>query len=654
MSTGSRVPALGRGTLIIAEKPSVARAIRDAMGVGDYQVTNCFGHLFELAPPDAYDPQWKGWSLATLPIRVKSWRRIVRGDAKKQYEEIRRMLSSATCVIHAGDPDREGQLLVDEVLEEAGWRGQTQRVLLSAVDPTSIKRAFSTLKDNKNYSGLSASALARQRADWLVGMNMSRAVTKGLADGPMVSIGRVQTPTLALVVRRQQAIDAFVPQTFYTLLAQVAAPGVSGPVAMKAVPDPVVGDARVATALAKAMVGRSAALGVTREQQIKRAPPPFDLPSFQKAAEMFYGWPVARSLEILQKAYEAKLTSYPRSDCRYLPAEQAQDALRIAHAVASGAAGGVVSDALLDALAPSPRIYDTSKVAEHHGIIPTGLLPATGTPDDVMQAWRLVCLQFLASLLPDMKVEATKVAMTAPTGGRVITELVFKASGEARLSKGFVWKDLDMRMALGLPPAKKKDEPDKIPSGLKDGAAGTLETCDPVQGTTTPPEPYTEASLIADMGSVAKYVTDEQHKKSLKESAGIGTAATQAGIIETLKQRGFIEARAGKGKATLRPTELGVQVIAAIPAGLADPVNTAVWEDNLKDIAASRADAAIFMDGIERAVNGWLAEVKALQASGAPRITAEQRPSAAGPKAKGARGPAKPRKSPVRSGGRGR
>lgn len=633
------------GALIIAEKPSVARAIREALGRGNYEVTHCFGHLFELSPPEAYNPDLKRWSMSSLPIRVRSWRRKVRHDAKDQFKAIVKALASAKVVIHAGDPDREGQLLVDEVLEEAGWKGRTLRVLLSATDPRSVKKAFERLEPNEKYQPLSRSALARQRADWLVGMNMTRAVTKGLADGPLVSIGRVQTPTLALVVRRQREIDRFVPQTFFTMRGSFMAAGCSEPLAMKAEPAPLVTDPRIAAALAKAVTGRACALEWTREAAIRRAPLPFDLPSFQKAAEQFYGWTVSRSLEALQAAYEARLTTYPRSDCRYLPAEQADDAVPIAVAVAARAAGGVASGLMLSSLAPSRRVFDSSKVEEHHAIIPTGVVPASTDATDALKAWRLVSLQFIASLLPDMQVEIVKARAVVPTGGRSITELEFKTQAEFRVADGFVWRDLDFRLALGLPkkdPAKGEagDMPQRLPRGYCDGLAVTLQSCEPVQGTTTPPAPYTEASLISDMKAVAKYVADEQHKAVLKESAGLGTAATQAAIIETLKTRGFIETRkAGRAeKSTIHPTQLGEQVIDAIPQEMTDPVNTAVWEQTLKLIAHGQADADGFVASVEATVDRWVEKVRHLHANSARRITATPAPPAAGRRANSAKG----------------
>jgi DNA topoisomerase-3 len=608
--------------LVIAEKPSVAKAIKEAMP-GQFEVTNCFGHLFELANPEEYSPDLKQWSLNSLPIRVSNWKLKVKPTTADQFKKIRDLLSRATEVIHAGDPDREGQLLVDEVLEQAGWKGPTKRVLLSAVDPKSIQKAFSKLEDNAKYRPLMLAAQSRQRADWLVGINMTRAVTKALADGPTVSIGRVQTPTLALVVNRQRAIENFVPETFYTLVGQIRfGTGADDVLTMKAEPEPRIGRKEVAQALAKATIGKGGPLSVERTAKTRLAPMPFDLPSFQKAAEQFFGWGVAKALEVLQKTYEAKLVTYPRSDCRYLPREQAAEAVGIAKAVAAKLPTEVDAK-ILEALEPSPRIYNTAKVAEHHGIIPTGLLPSGDVSDDVLKAWRLVSVQFIASLLPNLEVEETKVSLTVPVNGRVIKDVLFKASGEIRLSSGVTWSDFKLAPALGLKPKPSNKEPAQpLPRSLENGREASVESCDIAEGVTRPPEPFTEASLVAEMSSVAKYVTDEKLKAVLKEG-GIGTAATQADIIEKLKKRGFIGSRKAKTKEILFATELGCEVIDAIPPALADPIHTAIWETQLADIAKGQAKPEDFMASIERAVGAWLGEILTLQRTpGAKRIRA--------------------------------
>lgn len=602
--------------LVIAEKPSVAKAIRAVVG-SSYEVTHCVGHMLEQAPPDAYDPRWKSWNVDLLPITVRHWKLQVKPDTADQLKKIGDLLKKAKEVIHAGDPDREGQLLVDEVLEYFGWRGPTRRVLINATDDATIRKAFARIEDNSKYRPLMLSAQCRQRADWLVGMNLSRAVTKLLSDEATISIGRVQTPTLALLVRRHKEIKNFRPETFYTLAAQFSLQG-GRTLTMKHEPDPRILVEKDAKALAAAVRGQSVPLSVAVKPGVRHAPLPFDLPAFQRAAESYFGWGAAKSLQHLQEAYESKLTTYPRTDCRYLPADQAGDALRIARAVAP-----IVNcpDKLLSLMAPSPRIYDSSKVAEHHGLIPTGVVPSEQTPRAIWQAWALVSLQFLASLLPDEKYEETVVRALVPAPQRQ-DPLLFSARGETPRNPGASWADLDMD-ALFSRQRQTKQAPSLPP--LRDGERAVVEKCEVVAGKTTPPKPYTEASLIADMRSVAKFVDDPVLKAKLKETSGIGTAATQAGIIETLKARGF----AMTIKKNLEPTELGVQVIEAIPPKLADPGVTAAWEDALSKIAAGQYDPEQFMRRVEMMVSARLAEVRECRMKGA-RITAKSlaRPSA--------------------------
>jgi DNA topoisomerase-3 len=625
--------------LIVAEKPSVAKAIRDCLPAGsDYAVTNCFGHLLELAQPHEYDQRWAKWNVADLPIRVKTWRLNPKADAKVQIGKIADLLKSASIVVNAGDPDREGQLLVDEVLEHLGWKGPTQRLLLNATDPASVKKALAKIEDNAKYRPVRDAAACRSQADWLIGMNMSRAVTKVLSDGALVSIGRVQTPTLALIVRRQREIDAFKSETFYKLRATfVTAAGVA--VEMMAEPRPRVVEERIAQALARAVAGKSSQLDVETASTVRRAPLPYDLASFQKDAESAYGWGAAQSLAALQASYEAKLTSYPRTDCRYLPSEQAGDALPIARKTV--AALVPQPDAkLLALMAPASRIYDSKKVEEHHGLVPTGLVPTDSTPANVRKAWELVTMQFLRSLLPDSKVEESRVSAVVDVGGRIIKTVEFSANFERILNDGASWE--------ALPRAGSREDARKVkplPSGLSDDDAVTATRCEAVEAKTTPPKPYTEASLIADMRSVAKYVQDAKLKAVLKETSGIGTAATQAETIETLKRRGFIRL---KGK-VIMPTELGCQVIDTIPPEMTDVGVTAAWEDALGLIAKGKYDPSQFMAGIDAVVERWLEAVKAA-AHGGPRITAQAQPAPQRSATRGrAKAPGSSRQTPTRT-----
>jgi DNA topoisomerase-3 len=304
--------------LVIAEKPSLAKAISDVLPAGtDIRVTHCYGHMLELVEPSAYNKAWAKWNLADLPIQVSAWKLAPKPAAIKQLAVIKAMMGNCSEIIHAGDPDREGQLLVDEILDHYGWKGPVKRLLINAADPASVKKALSRIEDNSKYQGLRHSAECRQRADWLVGMNLTRAITKLLSPDILVSIGRVQTPTLALVVRRHLAIKGFVSEAFYTLRGRFALAG-GREIELKCEPDPRIKDEKQAKAIAAAIKGVTTPMVVQVTQQSRFSPLPYHLGDFQKAAERHFGWSISRSLEALQAAYEAKLTSYPRVDCRYL------------------------------------------------------------------------------------------------------------------------------------------------------------------------------------------------------------------------------------------------------------------------------------------------------------------------------------------------
>lgn len=566
--------------LFIAEKPSLAKAIASNFGAqvtktgyievsGNDAVAWCYGHMLESLKPEEYDKKWSSWSLDTLPIKVDSWRLKPRRDAEKQLKVLGELLKRATVVINAGDPDREGQLLVDEVLSHYGWRGKTLRLLLNATDRDSVTKAIASMRDNSEFRNLSEAALCRSKADWLVGMNLSRAATKKFGrDREVISVGRVQTPTLALVVRRDLEIQNFKSQAFYTLNADVKTAG--GTVKMEHAPkEDRILDRKVAASLAASLKGKTISLAVERKKSRELAPMPYMLATFQKDAEKHLGMGAQEALDTLQQLYEAQVTSYPRTDHEGLPPEQAGSAIKIASAVIGA---GFVKEAkgLIPLMQPSKRIYSLPKDAEHHGLVPTGKKPGNLSAK-LLKAYELVCRRFVLGLLPDYEFEET-------TASFVHEKRKFTCSGEVPLNAAKSWRALEPKKtaALALNGAPKEGV-------VLDVTVGT--------GKTTPPKPYTEATLIADMRSVAKFVTDPKLKAILKDTSGIGTAATQAGVIETLKKRNFIVV----SKKKLVSTELGRNVVAKMPKAMVDPGVTAAWEDALSMIAAGKYKPEDFM-----------------------------------------------------------
>lgn len=603
--------------LVIAEKASVARAIASVVPK-DVQVTHCVGHLLELADPATYDPKWKSWSVEALPIRVTDWKLIPKDKTRQQLATVGALLKRATEVIHAGDPDREGQLLVDEVLQYFGWRGPTKRMLVTDVHPDGLLKAWRNLKENADYQPLRQAAECRQRADWLVGMNLTRATTRLLSDGALVSIGRVQTPTLALVVRRHKAIAGFKEQIFYTLCAELSLSG-SRTIELRCEPDPRITEERQAAALASAVTGQSTNLCVRAEDKARRSPLPYKLGDFQKAAEHHFGWSLDKALKSLQGAYEAGWVSYPRSDCRYLPADHKAGAVGIANVVAS--ALGVPST-LVANLMPRDRVYDSSKVKVHYGIVPTGAVPPANADADSLRAWKLVALHYLRTLMPDECFRETTITATFATGAAPpYDQLVFKAKGETPDGNTH-WGQLDLNAML--PPARRRNPPPStapLPP-TSDGELATCQACTRNQGKTTPPKPYTEATLRDDMENVAKYATDPKMQAILKETLGIGTAATQAAIVQTLLARGFIfTAQNG----TIDATTFGISVIDAIPAQLADPVLTAAWEKALGMIAEGEYAPQQFELRVGALVDKHLAELHLAKGNGTTIRTPEKK-----------------------------
>lgn len=596
--------------LFIAEKPSLARAIADnftsrsdktgfiEVAGGDI-VSWCYGHLLESLKPEEYDPKWASWRLDTLPIIVPEWRLKPRPDAAKQLATLGGLIKQATLVVNAGDPDREGQLLVDEVLDHFKWKGKTLRLLLNATDRESVKKALQSMRSNDEFKNLSMAALCRSKADWIVGMNLTRAATKTFGHDKTVSVGRVQTPTLALVVRRDLEIENFKPATFYKLVAKVQTP--QGLLSLEHAPkEGRIFDKKVATAIANALKGTQVALQLTKKKCREHPPLPYMLSTFQADAEEKLNMGAKDALDALQSLYESQLTSYPRTDHQMLPPEQAAHALKIAESVMSN---GLLPEAkaLRSVMKPSPRVYGLPKEAEHHGVVPTGKKPPVDMASKLFKAYELVCRRFILGLLPDYEYEETTISFVYKERADAGRE--FSCSGEVPINNSQLqsWRVLEPKKTQAL-----------VLNGSPD--SGKVIDVEIVPGKTTPPKHYTEASLIADMRSVAKYVTDEKLKAILKETSGIGTAATQANIIETLKNRKMIEITRKK----LISTPFGRDIIAKMPAALTEPGITAAWEDALTQISQGSYRADLFMQRIESFVVAQIDKLVQKRSSSSP------------------------------------
>lgn len=611
--------------LYIAEKPSLGRAIADVLprphkkGEGFIQAANgdcvswCVGHLLEQAPPDAYHPDYKSWKFEHLPIVPDKWQLQPKAATRSQLSVLKKLVKQATTLVNAGDPDREGQLLVDEVIAYLGVTGdklhQIQRLLISDLNPQAVKRALSQQRSNREFIPLSTSALARSRADWLYGMNMTRAYTiQGQKVGyqGVLSVGRVQTPLLGLVVRRDEDIANFQSKPFYEVLAHLTTQQQEGFSAKWQPSDACLpymdADGRVlAKGLAQNVVNRitdqpARVTQLTSKDKQQAAPLPYSLSALQIDAAKRFGMSAKEVLDTCQSLYERhKLITYPRSDSRYLPLEQHSLAPLVLKAISQGA-----SELIQGIDMPDPRLkskaWDDKKVDAHHAIIPTEK-PAqlSSLSGREKQLYLHIARQYVAQFYPAYCYRETAVQVTI-AGGLFTTK--------ARQQQSLGWKQLFVQqMHQGDQPhqqpqatqqAEQDDEQDELTGLLPPLTLGQSLHClrgELVEKQTQPPKAFTDATLLSAMTGISRYVTDPEIRKILKETDGLGTEATRAGIIELLFKRGFLQ-RQGK---TIVSTNVGRGLINSLPASATTPDMTALWEASLNGICHKEISYQGFM-----------------------------------------------------------
>jgi len=590
--------------LFIAEKPSVARVIAAELGqvkkgdgwlqVGTDFVTWAFGHLLEMAMPEAYDPAYAKWRAEDLPIVPREWRMLPKNDdgAKKQLALIGRMLKPATEVINAGDPDREGQLLVDEIIHTFEYKGPVKRFWVSAQDSVSIQRGLAALQENSAFRGFADAAQARGRADWLIGMNLSRAFTlsaqRGGSGKTVLTVGRVQTPTLSMVVTRDREIEAFQAVSFITISAQFqhangefkarwkAKEGQTGLDAEGRLVDP-----EVAKAILKSVTGKTGIVtGYKTEEKSDPPPRPFSLGSLTFAASKRWGYGAEDVLKAAQNLYEAKLVTYPRTDCEYLPETQHADAPAVLAAMKTTFPTLAKLVDRADATRKS-RAWNDEKVTAHHGMIPTQHRGNPGNLSEIEQnLYQLVARTYLAQFYPDHQYLATAVQIT-------VEDQLFLANGRVVTEVG--WQQI---LKPEEPDEKKDDDegPQLLPAMAENDPVKCLKA-EKKEKKTKPPPRFTEGTLVKAMETVHKFIEDAELKKLLKEEDGIGTPATRATIISELKRRRFLEAK----KKALVSTELGRSLVDALPPDVKSPVLTAFYERDFKEIQAGRGTIDDFL-----------------------------------------------------------
>ena len=617
--------------LYIAEKPSLARAIVEVLpkphkkndgyieaGNGDV-VTWCIGHLLEQAPPEDYDVKYKKWLVEHLPIIPEQWQLKPKAQTRKQLTVIKRLIKQAKTVVNAGDADREGQILVDEAISYCGASkskiDNALRCLISDMNFAAVKKSVNNLKPNKDYLPLAVSALARARADWLYGLNMTRLCTlQGQKSGyqGVLSIGRVQTPILGLVVNRDLEIEHFVSKPFYEVIADITTTQgekYQGKWQPSKACEPYMDEENrvISKKLALTVISRinnqpGTITNVTQHKKQQAAPLPFSLSSLQIAAANAFGMNAKQVLDTCQQLYEKhKLITYPRSDCQYLPTEHLNDVPAVTHAISQ------MSDKLAAMLehadlTQKSRAWNNQKVSAHHAIIPTAKNKATGVlSSNEEKIYELVARQYIAQFYPNFEYSDKQID-TVIAGG------LFTSKQKDVIHQG--WKTLF--------PTKNKMNAEFSTLTLPNVKVDDSVQCNQgnlVEKNTSPPKPFTDATLLSALTGIARFVTDAEIKKALRETDGLGTEATRAGIIELLFKRQFLTR---KGK-EIRATEIGRQLITSLPQQISQPDMTALWESQLESISKQSLNYQSFIHGVEHNLQQLIITVKDISFSGLPQ-----------------------------------
>lgn len=561
------------------------------------------GHILELAMPEKYNPKYEKWRVEDLPIIPAEWIVLPKEKAKDLLANISRLLKEADTVIHAGDADRQGQLLIDELLDYFGFKGEVLRLWITDPSIEGVQAAYNAMRPNGEYLGFKDAALSRQRADWLVGMNLTRGYSKAVNGGRLISMGRVQTPTLALVVTRDFEIENFISKPFYEVYAQLVV--TNGQFRAKWIPDKGKIDLDdQGRLLDKDIAGRivrtlRAQIGnVTKtERKETKTPPPlaYKIAALQIDASEEFDLSPAATLKILQSLYEARLITYPRSDCPYLPEALFNNRERVLETIKTvlpvlGEAITTMAD-----MAQKSKSWNDAKLEEHHGIIPTGVRPPQGLDSEKLKVYELIARRYVAQFLPDQRHD------TAVIEASIAGEL-FRASNKVVIDPG--WKSLYPKKK----PTKESENEENgqaLPAVVKGEAAAAREL-EIEQKKTTPPERYTEATLLNAMVNAHKYVKDPEIKSVLKEDGGIGTGATQAQIIQILFDREYME----KERKSLKSTMSGRKVIEIAPTCLQSPDMSALWELELRQIKNSERTIESFIDAIGASTSAMIDQLR--------------------------------------------
>ncbi|HGC5940546.1 TPA: DNA topoisomerase III [Legionella pneumophila] len=603
--------------LYICEKPSQAKDIAAVLGAKTrtescfegqgIAVTWCIGHLLELMPPDHYCEHIKPWRMDILPIVPKIWVLKPQEKTKKQLNAIKQLLKKATSVVIATDADREGDVIGREVLDYCNYKGPVERLWLSALDESSIKKALNSIRPGSSTESLYQAGLGRARADWLIGMNLTMAASClfGVPGQGVLSVGRVQTPTLKLVVDRDIEIEHFKSKDYFVLKAQCASISQELFWTTWEMPEEVTDEEGrcINQSLIDAVVlqiqGQQGTINEFKETRKKEAPPLcLSLSALQQIASAKLGFSAKQTLDVAQSLYEQhKATTYPRTDCGYLPESQFAEASIILKAL------GQVDKEIEPLLSQcsktfQSRVWNDKKITAHHGIIPTAnahvALHSMIQPE--RQLYHIIRAFYLAQFLGDYEYLQRSVVLD-------IRGHFFKGSSATALVLG--WKNaIKEKEDQEEPEGSPQEHLGNIPQLIK-GQSVAVNSCQVDKRKTNPPARFTEGTLITAMKSIAKYVDNPQLKKILKETAGIGTEATRANILETLISREYIK-RQGK---QLISTQKGRGLIQKLPPSITNPATTALWEQVLDGIANGVSGITDFLDDQSDTLTGMLEQL---------------------------------------------
>ncbi|WP_240807655.1 DNA topoisomerase 3, partial [Polyangium spumosum] len=615
---------------VVAEKPSVARDIASVLGAthkgegalegAGYVVTWAIGHLVALAEPHQMDPAWKRWDLRTLPMLPPTWPLKVLQETRKQFDVVKAILhrKDVEWVVCATDAGREGELIFRYIYDAAGCKKPVRRLWISSLTPDAIRAGFQKLRDARDYDALANAARGRSRADWLVGMNLSRAYS--LSHGEDFSVGRVQTPTLSMVVEREQAIRSFVPEDYLEVRATFSPEGAAegpegryegilldvpekrgGPAKPRRLPP----DGEEAGNITRRVLGGKAEITKV-SAETRRIPPPllYDLTELQRHANRLFGWSAKRTLDLAQTLYERhKLISYPRTDSRHLSTDVAQTLPSVVKAIEGNYQGLLAQGTGQRPL--GRRFVDDTKVTDHHAIVPTTTPTSRASlSTEEQKLYDLICRRLLCAWHDDLIERTTTVIteVTSSEGGERAVDR-FRSAGTVVEQTGWKVLDLGGGGTKEGPKKRKKSEADgaeeeaeaqKLPRGLAEGRAARVVGAKAEKKTTKPPSRLTEATLLTAMETAGKTVEEKELSDAMKDT-GLGTPATRAAIIETLIKREYV-IRQGK---SLAATEKGILLVESVHPHVKSAAMTGEWEARLARLSRGEEDLKTFMRGIE-------------------------------------------------------